>query len=95
MTPSLDPDDDSDLPDPTYGYFVVFENPPPDVRTLAGARTDADAIRDAIAVAQDSAAVLTLRHRTVSATLDLGTAHPDGTFIPSSTPIGGAPLRPT
>ena len=35
---------DPDLSDPTYGYFVVFENPPPHVRNLPAAHTATDAI---------------------------------------------------
>ena len=80
------PDDDSDLPDPSTGYFLLYVNPPPDVRSLPDVRTNDDAIAAAKTIARDSAATVNLRHRTEDGTIDLGTAHPDGTFSRPAAP---------
>ncbi|OYD80216.1 hypothetical protein CHT98_32355 (plasmid) [Azospirillum brasilense] len=74
------PMDDRDLPDPTYGYFVIFENPPPHASNLPDTRTAIDAIVEARIIARDCAATVHLRHHTETATFDLGSATPDGVF---------------
>ncbi|MCW2239497.1 hypothetical protein [Azospirillum canadense] len=86
--------DDSAIPDPTYGYFLTFALPPPDVRNLPDTRTDAEAIAAAVEAAQDRAAVVHLRRHTEDGTTHLGTATPAGAFhpapevLPPSRPVG-------
>lgn len=79
----LDADAAPDPDDPTYGYFLLFADPPPQSRNLPDARTDADAIRSAQEVAVDYAATVYLRHHTVQGTHLVGTATPDGVFTPA------------
>ena len=87
--------DDNDLPDPTYGYFLVYETPPPDVRNLPDARTATQAIRDAREAARDCVTTIHLRHHTEAGTVTLGTAAPDGTFVETPALSSADPHPPT
>lgn len=75
---TVDPDD------PTYGYFLLYADPPPLSRTLPDARTDADAIQAAVEAAFDYATAVQLRHHTESGTHLIGSATADGVFTPAA-----------
>ena len=76
----------ADPDDPTYGYFLLYADPPPSSRNLPDARTDADAIQAAMEVAFGSPTAVHLRHYTESGTQLIGIATADGVFTPAAVP---------
>lgn len=76
----------ADPDDPTYGYFLLYADPPPSSRNLPDARTDADAIQAAVEAAFDYATAVQLRHHTESGTYLIGSATADGVFTPAAMP---------
>jgi hypothetical protein len=51
----------ADPDDPTYGYFLLYADPPPSSRNLPDARTDADAIQATVEIAFDFTSAITQR----------------------------------
>ena len=68
----------TDPDDPTYGYFLLYADPPPSSRTLPDAPTDA--IQAAVEASFDSATAVQLRHHMERGTQLIGSATADGFF---------------